>query len=74
MARGNRAIAIWSQTYGITDDAIPTPTPAAIATGSPKAGIASHSASGVTATSAQTIEAASPSRPLPRETRCPSTM
>ena len=58
----------------MTEEAIPTPTPAAIATGSPIAGIASQAASGVTTTNAVTIDAASPSRPSPCATRCPSTM
>jgi hypothetical protein len=34
VARGSRAIASWSQTYGITDDDTPTPIPAASVTGS----------------------------------------
>ena len=40
MERGRRAIASWSQTYGITDEAMPTPIPAASATGSVNAGTA----------------------------------
>jgi hypothetical protein len=34
VARGRRAIASWSNTYGITDDEMPTAAPAARATGS----------------------------------------
>ena len=42
VAAGSRAIASWSKTYGITDDATPTPIPAASATGSANAGMALH--------------------------------
>ena len=68
------AIASWSQTYGMTEEAMPTPTPAAIATGSSSAGIASQPANGVTTTSAAIIDAASPSSPVPCATRWLSTM
>src|SRR5215207_7494235 len=74
VARGSRAIASWSQTYGITDDATPTPTPAAIAIGSSSAGTAFQPASGVTTTSAASIDAARPSIPLAPATRWLSTM
>ena len=40
VARLSRAIASWSKTYGTTDDATPTPSPAASATGSTNAGAA----------------------------------
>lgn len=40
VARRIRAIASWSQTYGITDEVMPTPMPAATATGSTSAGTA----------------------------------
>ena len=77
VARSSRAIASWSQTYGITEDAIPTPTPAASATGSVRAGSASQPPIGVTTTRAISIDAARPSMPLtcsPCATRWPSTM
>jgi len=74
VARGSRRIASWSQTYGMTEEAMPTPTPAAIATGSSSAGIASQPASGVTTTSAAIIDAARPSSPVPCATRWLSTM
>ena len=45
-----RAIASWSQTYGITDDVIPTPIPASSTTGSTSAGTASQPPSGVATT------------------------
>jgi hypothetical protein len=72
--RVSRAIASWSQTYGMTDDATPTPMPAAIAIGSSSAGTAFQPASGVTTTSAASIDAARPSSPLPCATRWLSTM
>ena len=75
--RGSRAIASWSHTYGITEDAIPTPIPAASATGSTNAGAASQPPIGVTTTSATSIAAPSASIPLTSllcAARCPSTM
>ena len=75
--RASRRIASWSLTYGITDEEIPTPTPAAIATGSVSAGTAAQPAIGVTTTVATSIEAARPSIPpsaSSRATRCASTM
>jgi len=63
VARASRAIASWSNTYGITDDEMPTPIPAAIATGSPSALAACGSPIGQTNTKAQSIAAASPSTP-----------
>ena len=59
-----RAMASWSQTYGITEEVIPTPIPAASATGSTSAGTASQPPSGVATTHAISIAAASPSMPL----------
>jgi len=67
-------MAIWSATYGITDEETPTPMPARIATGSPNAGSAAHPAIGVTKTSATSIAAASPSIDDSPETRWASTM
>ena len=58
-----RASASWSQTYGITDEETPTPMPAAMATGSPKAGAAPHTPIGVATTAAMSI--AIPSRSIP---------
>jgi hypothetical protein len=77
VARARRRIASWSLTYGITDEEIPTPAPAASATGSVRAGSAAQPASGVTTRSAISIDAASPSMPPStpsREIRCASTM
>ena len=77
VARRRRAIASWSKTYGTTDDAMPTPMPAARATGSSSTGAALEPASGVTQTAATSIAAARPSiRPIPgaRERRWASTM
>src|SRR4051812_38973099 len=77
VARGIRAIASWSRTYGITDEEMPTPMPAASATGSPNAGAACASPTGETTTKATSIAAASPSTPPTtpcRATRCASTM
>ena len=62
-ARLRFAIASWSVTYGITDEQIPTPTPAANATGSVNACAAWGAATGVTATAAISIAAPSPSMP-----------
>jgi hypothetical protein len=62
--RASRRIASWSVTYGITEDEMPTPTPASSATGSVSAGAAAQPASGVTTTSAISIDAARPSMPL----------
>ena len=56
---------------------MPTPMPAASATGSAKAGTAAQPASGVTATSAISIAPARPSMPAiagSLATRCASTM
>src|SRR5215207_7418995 len=66
VARSRRAIASWSQRYGITDDATPTPIPAASATGSSSAGSAAQPPIGVTTTSATSIDAARPSIPIAR--------
>jgi hypothetical protein len=76
VARRIRAIASWSKTYGITDDEIPTPIPAARATGSTSAGAASHPPTGSTKTQATSIAAARPSiPPIPLcATRWASTM
>ena len=62
--RPSLAIASWSHTYGIKEEAIPTPTPAASATGSVSAGSAAQPASGVATASATSIDAARPSMPL----------
>lgn len=64
--RAIRAIASWSQTYGITEELMPTPIPAASATGSTNAVAACAALSGTTHTHAITMAAARPSRPLGR--------
>src|SRR6266536_1329610 len=77
VARGKRAIASWSNTYGMTDDETPTPIPAAIAIGSPSACAAPENPIGETKTKAKSIAAASPSTPpiaVRRETRWAGTM
>ena len=77
MLRASRRIASWSVTYGITDEQMPTPTPAAIATGAPSAGTTAQPPIGVIATAATSIAAPSPSMPaIPGRfaTRCASTM
>src|SRR5690242_844592 len=76
-ARLRFAIASWSVTYGITDEQIPTPMPAASATGSVNACAACGAATGVTRMAAISIAAPSPSMPVTagwRATRCASTM
>ena len=73
-ARLSCFIATWSAMYGITELEMPTPMPAAIATGSVNAGIAAQPAIGVTNTSATIIAAASPSIDASPATRCASTM
>ena len=77
VSRRMRAMASWSQTYGITDDVMPTPIPARSAAGARKAGAAAQPPIGVATRSATSIAAASPSIPPSdgsRETRWPSTM
>ena len=77
MARGSRAIASWSDTYGITDEQMPTPMPAATATGSVNAPTACQPPIGVDTSRATSIDRASPSMPSSpsvRATRWPSTM
>jgi hypothetical protein len=75
--RGSRAIASWSNTYGITDEETPTAIPAASATGSVSARAASVTPIGVSNTHAMSIAAARPSTPPAvgrRERRCARTM
>ena len=77
MARGSRAIASWSHTYGITDEVTPTPMPAAIATGSSTCGRTAQPPIAVLTGAATSIAAPSPSMPASpgtRDTRCASTM
>ena len=78
VARGSRAIASWSKTYGIDRRGDPDPDARGrSATGRRSAGTALEPASGVTTIAATSIAAASPSsRPnrATRETRCASTM
>lgn len=77
VARGSRAIASWSHTYGMTEDVIPTPMPAPSATGSSRWGTACQPPRAQTAGTASSIETASPSTPPTfdwRDTRCASTM
>ena len=63
VARDSRANASWSHTYGITEEQIPTPAPAASSSGRPKAATASARPTGAATTAATSI--ASPSRSMP---------
>ena len=77
LARGSRDIASWSQTYGITDEQTPTPTPARINIGLVSARRASANPTGMMKRKA--IAIAAPSRSTPplapaSETLWPSTM
>jgi hypothetical protein len=77
VARLSRVIASWSHTYGITDDVMPTPIPAPIATGSSRCGTTAQPPITVLTGAAISIAPASPSMPLnrdARDTRCASTM
>ncbi len=62
--RLSRAMASWSQTYGITDEQMPTPTPAASSRGSVSAGTAWTKPMGSAAAEAMSIASARPSMPL----------
>ena len=76
VARGMRAIARWSHTYGMTDDVMPTPSRRR-AHGIEQRRETPASPSGVIATAAMSIAAARRSRPpssRSRETAWPSTM
>ena len=63
VARGSRAIASWSVTYGITEEEIPTPTAAASSSGSVNAGAAPPAPIGRATTAAISIASARPSMP-----------
>jgi hypothetical protein len=78
VARGRRAIANWSQTYGITEDEMPTPIPAASVAASVNAGAASVTPIGSATAAATSMASASASSAVDRSMacaiRCPSTM
>jgi hypothetical protein len=65
VARGSRAMASWSVTYGMTEEHTPTPAPAASSTGWPNAGSAPARPAGVAATAAISIAMPSWSMPGP---------
>src|SRR5215469_3640675 len=74
--RARRAMASWSQTYGMTDEQIPTPAPAAMSKGWEKVGQASRMPIGIAASIATSMAAARLSIPLVppcAAIRCPST-
>src|SRR5262245_40410199 len=64
VARGSRAMASWSVTYGMTDEQIATPNPASSKTGSVTAVVAEARPIGVATTAATIIAAPSWSMPL----------
>jgi hypothetical protein len=77
VARLRRDMASWSKTYGMTEEATPTPTPAASAIGSSNAGATLKPPIGVTNTVATNIAMARPSiraSSQRRAMRCASTM
>jgi hypothetical protein len=56
VARGSRAIASWSVTYGITEEQTPTPTPHASHTGCVKDSAAGPIPNGVATTAAMSMD------------------
>src|SRR6202044_2908065 len=70
VARGSRAIASWSATYGITDEQTPTPIPQASQTGWVNAGQAPLRPTGAATTAA--ISMAAPTWSIPDSAEAPA--